>query len=681
MRLELIRCLINEDLDRIDLLVSFLMRSGSTSSPGGSTKRSIAGRDIRVLTTDYLQITDAGAARLLPRPTSATRKGERRIARGRVLLGPVTSFHPKAYLFSSSVRGRRCGVRREQQPEPIGARARRSSGTSRPCTLEPASGRVRDGSGRPPVALGGLVGGCRRIRGPGASARCRVEPGTEASRRGARAAPETARRSRSDALGGADARRDSRGHRAGLVVLATGLGKTWLAAFDSTRAGVPSNPVRRAPRGDPRPGARTCSARSSPGAGSGCSRGRERDLDADVVFASVQIAASSPGMGYRPDAFDYVVVDEFHHADAADVPKIIGHFRPRFLLGPHCDPGSIGRGGPLALCADNLVFECDLVEGCAEVCSAHSPTGRSRTSPTTSTSRGEAGASTPSALTRTRSRPSSGRSRCCDEWLALDGAARPTLGFCCSITHAEFMAEYFRNRASRRSPSTPGRRRHRVPSRWSGSAAGQVQVLFTVDLFNEGVDVPNIEVVLLLRPTESPIVFFQQIGRGLRRASIEGAPRRRRPRRKPPELLGQGAPACRARWSIRHDEPRSHRCPSPRGRRPSTGVQPPRRSRGRRPPRSACGPRSQGGSAQAADRGVACRTWEPSSHRPRGSGLHPAVPRSQGTRRVVRRAPAARRAQPTGGRCLRCCEGVPALHRARELHEKLQAAHDAVAPR
>lgn len=66
---------------------------------------------------------------------------------------------------------------------------------------------------------------------------------------------------------------------------------------------------------------------------------------------------------FEPDAFDYVVVDEFHHAAAATYRKVLDHFTPAFLLGLTATPDRMDGADLLALCADNHVFECDLVEG------------------------------------------------------------------------------------------------------------------------------------------------------------------------------------------------------------------------------------------------------------------------------------------------------------------------------
>src|SRR6185503_9826937 len=83
--------------------------------------------------------------------------------------------------------------------------------------------------------------------------------------------------------------------------------------------------------------------------------GTEKDGAADVVFASIQtLGRVSHLRQFAPDAFDYIVIDEFHHAAAASYKKLIEHFRPRFLLGLTATPERTDGGDLLALCQENL---------------------------------------------------------------------------------------------------------------------------------------------------------------------------------------------------------------------------------------------------------------------------------------------------------------------------------------
>ena len=107
-----------------------------------------------------------------------------------------------------------------------------------------------------------------------------------------------------------------------------------------------------------------------------------------------------------------------------------------------------------------------------------------------------------------------------NEWrrLASDARRSRALVFCVSISHAQFMADWL-NRAGLPAAcvvgETPAEERRRAPQRL---ASGELSALVTVDLYNEGVDLPAVDTLLLLRPTQSPVLFQQQIGRGLRLA-------------------------------------------------------------------------------------------------------------------------------------------------------------------
>ena len=99
----------------------------------------------------------------------------------------------------------------------------------------------------------------------------------------------------------------------------------------------------------------------------------------------------------------------------------------------------------------------------------------------------------------------------------LDPTRMRALGFCVSVAHAEFMARVFTERgivATTVTGATPSAARTRAAHQLK---TGEIQCIFTVDVFNEGVDIPEVDVVLMLRPTASSTVFVQQLGRGLRR--------------------------------------------------------------------------------------------------------------------------------------------------------------------
>ncbi len=511
LKLELIRCLRAEAFDRIDLVVSFIMRSGLALILDRIEDAVERGARVRILTTDYLQITDPDAlAGLLDvQEASADLAGE---LQARVWRDPLSSFHPKAYLFSSSTTpeamafvgssnlsqsGIDGGVEWNlgvDTVRPLLASFERLWGNPRTIALDHdflrTYRRERPARDVEPVPIGVVI-----------------EPPVQP------VAPTEIQR---EALTALEATRTD-GYRAGLVVMATGLGKTWLAAFDSSRPAV-RRTLFIAHREEILRQSRDVFRRVRPSCELGLYYGQAKQPDADVVFASIQTMTNRLDE-FAPDAFDYVVVDEFHHAAAPSYRRVIEHFEPGFLLGLTATPERMDGADLLSLCGDNVVFDCDLIEGIRRhelvpfrywglrdpVDFAPIPWRNGRFDPEVLAAAVETQARAQQTL---------------DEWRARGGGR--TLGFCCSITHADFMAGFFADAGvsavAVHSGASSAPRRDSVER----LRDGELEVIFTVDVFNEGVDIPEVEAVLMLRPTDSPVVFLQQLGRGLRTSSASG---------------------------------------------------------------------------------------------------------------------------------------------------------------
>ncbi len=153
------------------------------------------------------------------------------------------------------------------------------------------------------------------------------------------------------------------GNTAGLVVLATGLGKTWLSAFDTHREEFP-RVLFVAHREEILDQALRTFRRVRPVGRLGLYTGTAKDGEADVLFASVQTLSRAKHLRNFPkDRFDYIVIDEFHHASAASYRKLLDWFTPKFLLGLTATPERTDGADLLSLCGGNLVYRCDLAEG------------------------------------------------------------------------------------------------------------------------------------------------------------------------------------------------------------------------------------------------------------------------------------------------------------------------------
>ncbi len=292
-------------------------------------------------------------------------------------------------------------------------------------------------------------------------------------------------------------------------------GKTWLSAFDSNRPEF-QRILFVAHREEILAQSLDTFRKIRPEARLGNYTGKERQPEADVLFASIQTLGRANHLRvFDRNEFDYIVVDEFHHAAATTCRRLIDYFEPKFLLGLTATPERTDGGDLLALCGENLVYRCDLAEGIRraylspfhyfgvpdEVDYENIPwrSGRFKIDELTRAVATQARAENAFEQHRTR-------------------AGTRTLAFCCSTEHADFMSRFFQD---------AGLRAVAVHSRETSSPrtksledleAGKLDVVFSVDMFNEGVDVPHIDTVMMLRPTESRILWLQQLGRGLRLA-------------------------------------------------------------------------------------------------------------------------------------------------------------------
>jgi len=502
----------------IDISVSFIMSSGlkllmpdlhSALKPTGESSRPPA--QIRVLTCDYLDVTDIEACRLL---MLLKEQG----ADVRVFEARETSFHMKAYIFARqhtehglsgtafigssniSKQALRTGLewnyRIEYPGDPgfLEARHRFNELFKHPHTVELTNEWIDAYDKRRLV-----------MRRP-------VAPGSAEQEQDPPPVPSTIQKQALDAL---MASREE-GYRRGLVVLATGLGKTWLAAFDTQAMGA-RNVLFVAHREEILDQAAATFLRIRPQSRVGYYAGQQRDMDANILCASVQTLSKEAHLErFKPDHFDYIVVDEFHHAAAPTYRRLLKHFKPQFMLGLTATPDRSDQSDILSLCDDNLVFTCSLFEGIrSKLLTPFHYHGIFDESVNYTEIPWRNGRFEPEALSSKLA--TLGRARhALREWQRLK--QQRTLAFCVSVKHADFMAAQFRKAGISAQAVYGGSELGRAEA-LEQLREGSLQVLFSVDLFNEGMDLPEIDTVMMLRPTESKILFLQQLGRGLRRAA------------------------------------------------------------------------------------------------------------------------------------------------------------------
>jgi superfamily II DNA or RNA helicase/diadenosine tetraphosphate (Ap4A) HIT family hydrolase len=489
--------------ERVDIAVAFIMESGVRLVEEHLRDVLARGGSIRLLTGRYLGVTEPEALlRLLD-------LGER--AEIRVFESGATSFHLKSYIVHAT--------------DGTGTAFVGSSNLSRSALREGVEWNYRvltsrDGDGFRDIERGfeDLFSDLRAIaidaewvarysasRQPALPSVTGISPEIVPPP----PPPHDVQRAALAAL----ANSRSRGDSAGLVVLATGLGKTWLSAFDTTAAGA-KRVLFVAHREEILDQALRTYRTLRPGVVLGKYTGTERTPEADVLFASIQTLGRQRHLDRFPaDHFDYIVVDEFHHASAETYRRLLDHFTPTFLLGLTATPERTDGADLLSLCGGNLVYRCDLAEGVRRGLLAPFdyfgvPDEVDYENIPWRSSRFDEEKLTEAVATQSRAQNVL-------EQLVRHGGKR-TLAFCVSQRHAEFMKRFFEANGMRAAAVFAGPGSDPRAHSLERLRAGDLDVLCAVDMFNEGVDLPDIDTVMMLRPTESQILWLQQFGRGLR---------------------------------------------------------------------------------------------------------------------------------------------------------------------
>ena len=238
------------------------------------------------------------------------------------------------------------------------------------------------------------------------------------------------------------------------------------------------------------------------------------------VFASVQSLTSYGVTNIPADAYDVVVIDEFHHAQATTYRRIIDHLKPQELLGLTATPERADGTDVRSFFGGRVAAELRLWDALSAdlLCPFHYfgvADGVDLTQVHWSRGMYDQGALS-GVYTGNDARARIVLKQVHDK--VANVLSMRALGFCVSIAHAEYMARVFNEAGipSLTVTSGPGSADRAIALTRLKDC--EVNVIFTVDVFNEGVDNPAVDTILFLRPTESATVFLQQLGRGLRRA-------------------------------------------------------------------------------------------------------------------------------------------------------------------
>ncbi len=324
-----------------------------------------------------------------------------------------------------------------------------------------------------------------------------------------------------EALAQLRAARES-GRREGLVVLATGLGKTILAIFDyATFAESRAEPTRLlfiAHRQEILTQAADQIRRFADATGRALSVGwcfgDDGDLDADVVFASVaKLARPTTLARLRGQRFGYVVVDEVHHAAADSYRRVLDAVTYDFLLGLTATPERADEQAYLDAFGGREIYRADIGKGIAlkhlvsfayygvrdDIDYENIPWRNRRFAIEDLARAAQTEARMETLLRAWRDHPGT-----------------RTLVFCCSVEHARYVRDRLVLEGLRVHVVYAGKGSDDRAQALRALRSNDIDAICAVDVFNEGVDVREIDRVVLLRPTESRVVFLQQLGRGLR---------------------------------------------------------------------------------------------------------------------------------------------------------------------
>lgn len=298
-----------------------------------------------------------------------------------------------------------------------------------------------------------------------------------------------------------------------LVVAATGSGKTYLAAFDA-RNFSPNRLLYIVHRDTILNDAlNTFKKIFGYEHTYGFYTGRKQDLDVDFIFASSSMIARHLDE-FKKDTFDYIIYDEVHHIMAESGQKIFTYFEPIFLLGLTATPERMDDKNVLELFENNVPFELRLRDAIINdlVVPFHYYAIRDEFADYSSNDK--------AVIAREISKNIN------VEFIASQIELRKEpnkklkcLAFCSSIEHSKIMAQGFNdigyNAIALTESNNLGERI--VAFKELQDDSKQLEIICTVDILNEGVDIPSVNMVLFLRPTESQTIFLQQLGRGLRK--------------------------------------------------------------------------------------------------------------------------------------------------------------------
>lgn len=301
-----------------------------------------------------------------------------------------------------------------------------------------------------------------------------------------------------------------------LLISATGTGKTYLSAFAVKKAN-PKRLLFLAHREQILKQACKTFAKIIPDIQYGILSANHKDFHKPYLFATINMLSKEENLTqFTPTHFDYIIIDETHRAGASSYLKILNYFQPQFLLGMTATPERTDGFDIYQLFDHNIAYEIRLNQAMQEnlLCPFHY---FGITDITVDNQEINDNSTFNDLTTDARVTHIINQS----QYYGFSGERLRGLIFCSQIEEAQILSQKFNERgfntialSGKDSQETRTNAIHKLEQKERSTG---LDYIFTVDIMNEGIDIPAINQIIMLRPTKSAIIFVQQLGRGLRK--------------------------------------------------------------------------------------------------------------------------------------------------------------------
>lgn len=303
-----------------------------------------------------------------------------------------------------------------------------------------------------------------------------------------------------------------------LLISATGTGKTYLSTFDALNFS-PKRLLFIVHRANiAKKALQTYQSIFKDRKTFGLYSGKTVEADSDYIFSTIQTLSRDDHLAkFAPDAFDYIVIDETHRASASSYQKILDYFKPQFLLGMTATPERTDAGDVFEIFDHNIAYEIRLQKALEmDILAPFHYYG------ITDLNIDDKSVDDTSMLNLLISEERVKHIINYIDLYGCDNGEVRGLVFCSNIKECKALADIFNSKGLRSlaltGESSEEQRDQAIQRLESDDPSIKIDYIFSVGIFNEGIDIPCINQIVMLRPTESAIIFVQQLGRGLRKA-------------------------------------------------------------------------------------------------------------------------------------------------------------------